>query len=101
MADEERDKKMPPYEEWRRTLEGDALKFEPDGNDVTFRFANRAAASHFLHWLSNIGEQDYWESMRYREREEAGPITGLRFRYHEPGHGTVNVECGRLDDPER
>lgn len=91
MTDEEQDKVRAENE----------AKFLPTGTEVTLRFGNQAAAAHFLHWLSGQGEQDYWLWMEFREKEEGGPITGLRFNYHEPGHGVVTVECGRLDDPDR
>lgn len=81
--------------------ETDAERFEPAGNEVTFRFGSQRAASLFLHWLSRLGEQDYWNWMELREREEQGPITGLRFRYHKPGHGIVDVECGRWDEGDK
>ncbi|HTK04529.1 MAG TPA: hypothetical protein VL500_03005 [Candidatus Eisenbacteria bacterium] len=80
--------------------ETDAELFEPASGEVTFRFENREAASHFLHWLCGQGEQDYWNWMEYREKGEPGPITGLRFHYHKPGHGAVDVECGRLGEED-
>lgn len=81
--------------------ETDAERFEPAGNEVALRFGNKEAASHFLHWLCGQGEQDYWLWMEYREKEVAGPITGLRFNYHRPGHGVVIVECGRMDEGDK
>ena len=81
--------------------ETDAGLFEPTSGEVRFRFENREASSHFLHWLCGQGEQDYWPWMELREKEEPGQITGLRFRYHKPGHGIVDVECGRWDEGPR
>jgi hypothetical protein len=34
---------------------------------ATIHFDNEAAAKHFLSWLSNSGEQDYWQSMEEHE----------------------------------
>ena len=70
----------------------------PTGTEITFRFGNAKAARHFLDWLDGQGEQDYWEWMKVREREEPeGDITATEFNYHEPGNGVVIASCGRLD----
>lgn len=65
--------------------------------EIKFRFDNAKAAEHFLTWLSEAGEQDYWTWMEYREEEEEGDITCLDFDYDKK-NGVVNAECGRLSD---
>lgn len=50
--------------------------------DITIRFANPRAASHFAEWLCGSGEQQYWNWMEYREQEEDGDITAVSFHYH-------------------
>lgn len=54
------------------------------------------AAEHFLTWLCEQGEQDYWNWMEIRESEEEGPITVLRFDYD---WKNMRAACktGRLD----
>ncbi len=76
----------------------DRDKFKPTSPTIKIRFENERAAELFLSWMSGLGEQDYWEWMKDREEEEEGPITGLRFDYHNPGEGVVTVQCGRLDE---
>ena len=73
-----------------------ANKFEFSGNKLTFEFENSESANHFKSWLCESGEQDYWNWMEYREEEESGKITGLKFDYHRDK--IVKVRCGRLDD---
>jgi hypothetical protein len=73
-----------------------AETFKVKGTDLTFKFGSPEAAEHFKSWLCGSGEQHYWGWMEYREDEEDGPITGLRFNYHE--NDIIKVECGRLDD---
>ena len=67
---------------------------------------NKKAAKHFLTWLCESGEQDYWIWMECREREEKGDITITGFDYF-PNNAKkfadgleIVGECGRLDDDE-
>lgn len=60
---------------------------------LTIEFDNEKAAKHFMSWLDGQGEQDYWTWMGYREREEKGNITAVRFNYG-PGL-TITTETGR------
>lgn len=73
------------------------MAFEVTGPTITFKFANVEAAEHFKVWMCESGEQGYWEWMEYREQEEDGDITGLRFNYHNDDGSVIPVECGRLD----
>lgn len=75
--------------------------------DITIKFDSEAAAMHFAHWLCGSGEQQYWDWMRYREQEEEGNITVVKFRYfpEEPcsddsfmADGVVRTTTGRLND---
>lgn len=77
---------------------------KPKTTDITIRFDNPKVAEHFADWLCNIGEQDYWQSMEYREREEDGDITAVSFNYWgKTGRGKfmcdniIRTEAGRLD----
>lgn len=63
---------------------------------VTIEFANPSAAEHFVSWLDGQGEQDYWIWMEYREQEEEGDITALRFDYDYNDPCDVKARCGRL-----
>lgn len=49
---------------------------------LTFEFDNDATRMNFAVWLSEMGEQDYWEWMECREQEEEGDITAVTFDYH-------------------
>jgi len=64
--------------------------------EIKLVFDNAKAAKHFLVWLSEQGEQDYWEWMRVREEEEKGDITVLEFASVNPD-GVVACKCGRLE----
>ena len=64
---------------------------------LTIEFDNPKAAEHFQRWLDGEGEQHYWVWMEYREREEGGDITALRFNYDLDKH-EIKTECGRLDE---
>lgn len=75
-------------------------EFKPKTSELTLKFENQKAAEHFLVWLSEAGEQDYWNYMECREEEEEGLITGTQFNYHEPGGGIVIIKCGRLDSSD-
>ena len=74
------------------------MAFEVTGPKLTFEFASEEAAEHFKTWLCESGEQGYWNWMEYREDEDAGNITGLRFDYHNKDGSIIPVECGRPDD---
>ena len=69
---------------------------------VKIHFDNKEAADHFLGWLSNCGEQEYWEAMKYREADTEGDITATSFDYWHGEdefvkNGEVFARCGRLD----
>lgn len=73
--------------------------------EVTIKFSNDDAAHHFLIWLCESGEQQYWQWMECREQEESGDITAVDFDYHggtlkgeEFGKHPIIATCGRLDD---
>lgn len=72
---------------------------------VKINFSNEVAAKHFLLWLCEAGEQDYFEWMTYREEEEPdGDITALEFDYFATSKKEfakdleITVECGRMDN---
>jgi hypothetical protein len=65
-------------------------------NVLSFHFENKEAANHFKVWMSEQGEQDYWNWMDAQESEETGSITGIVFDYHQNSH--IPVKCGRLSD---
>lgn len=65
---------------------------------VKVRFNNDKAGQMFISWLSQSGENDYWEYMKSMELEEKGHITATKFTYS-LNQLTVNTECGRLDEP--
>lgn len=87
---------------------------DPNGKTVLkIEFDNPEAAEHFAVWMTESGEQQYWDWMEVRETEEDGPITA-RFEYHvikdaskasnDPerygeflGNNTIIAKCGRLD----
>jgi hypothetical protein len=74
-------------------------------NDLVIRFSNPKALKHFVSWLCEHGEQNYWEWMEYRESEEKGDITAF-FDYHsEDGKiylpsNIIRANCSRLDKRE-
>ena len=63
-------------------------------------FASKAARDHFLSWLCESGEQEYWQWMEISEEREPGDITAIMFDYHAPNGGRfgpkVSTICGRL-----
>ena len=61
---------------------------------VEINFANKKAAKHFMSWLCEAGEQDYWLYMEAREGEENGDITALVFDYKWKKF-VIETECGR------
>lgn len=82
--------------------------------EITIKFDNEAAATHFALWLCESGEQHYWDWMEYREGEEDSNITATSFHYHgeendtkstnDPDRygefmedGIIRTTCGRLD----
>lgn len=84
---------------------------------IQIKFANKKAAHNFASWLCEMGEQDYWEWMKYREEEEKGDITAVIFGYHgledktkskkDPARygkfmcdNIIRTTVGRLDSPE-
>ena len=70
---------------------------------LIIEFDNEEAADHFAGWLCGAGEQDYWDWMAYREREESGDITAVNFNYHPNNKwlsGPIVASCGRLDSEE-
>jgi hypothetical protein len=74
-----------------------------DPTVISFHFDNEEAAQHFLVWLSESGEQEYWDWMEYREEdEEKGDITALDFDYWSLNEGKtfgpkIKMKCGRMD----
>jgi hypothetical protein len=71
---------------------------------VKINFESEEAARHFLVWLCDSGEQNYWQWMECREGEEDGDITAVRFKYHTGGKFCpgleVETDCGRLEEEE-
>ena len=78
---------------------------------IQIEFDSPEGARHFASWLCGSGEQQYWHWMECREEEEEGPITALRFDYHDTQvvdgeeqygefmeDGIIRTTCGRLDD---
>jgi len=68
--------------------------------NLTISFDNERARDHFVIWLCEAGEQDYWAWMEYREQEEGGRITAVDFNYHEGGAFRTDLilaTCERLD----
>lgn len=59
-----------------------------------------AVVDHFLTWLCESGEQQYWNWMEVREEEEKGNITIVDFDYHSSSRfgSPVIGHIGRLDD---
>ena len=51
------------------------------------------AAEHFMYWLCEQGEQNYWIWMECREMEEPGDITVASFNYDYKG----GVATGKLE----
>ena len=77
-----------------------AKKAKPSKVEVKFVFDNVKAAKHFVSWLCESGEQDYWNYMEYREEEEKGNITVIDFDYWQKktanGDVVVPTRSGRL-----
>lgn len=74
--------------------------------NLTIEFDNEEARKHFVTWLCEAGEQDYWAWMEIRELEEDGPITATNFIYHDEDKNfredLIKTECGRMytENPE-
>lgn len=64
--------------------------------NLTIEFGSKKAAMHFAGWLCGSGEQQYWQWMEARERDEDGNITAVEFHYH-----GVEDETKAHDDPKR
>jgi len=57
-----------------------ALK-KKDKTVVSIEFDNKIIADHFLNWLCESGEQDYWQWQEVTEEKECGDITAVIFSY--------------------
>jgi hypothetical protein len=75
--------------------------------EVKFVFDNAAVAHYFIEWLCGVGEQDYFQYMECREKEQDGDITATEFDYwggtgknSEFGKNDIIAICGRLDRKE-
>lgn len=74
---------------------------------LSIEFDNDEALHHFAIWLSEQGEQDYWQWMEYREDVEDGDITAIKFNYHAGrrhpvdatflSDNTIRTTAGRMD----
>lgn len=64
-------------------------------SELKIVFSNKEAAEHFMSWLDGQGEQNYWTWMEYREQEEDGPITAIRFSY-DKRKLEITTDCGRI-----
>lgn len=80
---------------------------------LKIEFSNQSALDHFARWLCEMGEQDYWDYMEYREKKEDGNITAVSFSYSEKVNlengktrfewlkdNTIKTTCSRLDKEE-
>lgn len=69
-------------------------------NSIKIFFNNHKAVQHFMSWLDNQGEQDYWMWMEEREQKEGGNITAVRFEYD---HKMLAIfaHCSRIDKNEK
>ena len=65
--------------------------------DVRIRFDNVRAAEHFMDWMDDAGEQDYWGWMEFREQKEKGDITLTTITYNYSAL-TIEGKTGRLDN---
>jgi len=70
-------------------------------SNLTIEFDNHKARKHFVEWLCNQGEQDYWTWMDYREEEDSSKgLTVTKFHYWDNGRlifDTLKTTCGRMD----
>ena len=48
---------------------------------LTISFTSEDVAKDFLLWLSDAGEQDYWDWMERQEEGRTGNITAINFKY--------------------
>lgn len=70
--------------------------YKDERNSIKIFFDNEKAAKHFIKWLSEQGEQDYWTWMECREQEETGNITATEFKYRLKDLA-IDADCSRLD----
>lgn len=73
---------------------------------LEIEFSNTEALNHFKTWLCESGEQDYFMWMEVRESEEDGPISAIKFNYHNGDGDTatekfnasrkITTTCGRF-----
>lgn len=80
---------------------------------LKIEFANEQAFKHFVIWMTESGEQQYWNWMEAVEEDEEGDVTVIDFSYHGPEDetkaesdparygefmcdDTIRTECGRL-----
>lgn len=68
------------------------IKFEFDKSE-------KDAVDHFMSWLCEQGEQDYWTWMEYREQEDDGQITLRNFDYDWKSL-SVSCDVGRMSEEE-
>ena len=70
--------------------------------NVIIKFDRLEAADHFVTWMCEAGEQDYWNWMEYRQQESSNPsMTATTFEYpgglvdgHWPQDGDGNIVVG-------
>lgn len=65
--------------------------YKVTSNELTIRFDNPSMAAHFMTWLCEMGEQDYWqwmEGVECKEPPESEPITAALFEY-EPDNNLI------------
>lgn len=76
--------------------------------NLVIQFSNPDARRYFAAWLCEMGEQDYWAWMEYREAKDKSPdITVQQFDYHGPARqegeflcdATIRTVLGRISDP--
>lgn len=68
--------------------------------ELKIEFANKEAAAHFMSWLCESGEQQYWNWMECREddqlpEDDGIDITAIDFDYDLKKH-TIKTTLGRL-----
>lgn len=72
------------------------FKFEADNESATL------AAENFIAWLSEQGEQEYWDWMQNKEQDfPEKPVTVVAFDYvYEITDQivTISTELGRMDE---
>ncbi len=75
-------------------------------NTLKIDFENERALKHFAVWMTEEGEQTYWEWMKVQEEKEEGPIT-VNFHYHGPNNkgsfledNIIRTTCERMDSDD-